>query len=212
MARGYTIRWAERDVWAHQLYQTTHSIGFTRKKTRIIFRFIKAFYRVHPTRRNPPPKTTKLTRFFFHGFALNNAFVFLPAGACADAWRWGSSGIQADGVCALRVCGSCQHGLRWFIIQRGHEHTRRGNWSRGGLVERARIRRHCGPLCSKLAAAVSGSRPDATAHLSKEESHIYKYRYIDIYICVRPTCLRILSTWSDATRPGRPYPMRIKHI
>ena len=36
-------------------------------------------------------------------------------------------------------------------------HTRRGNWSRGGLVERVRIRRHCGPLCSKLVAAVSGS-------------------------------------------------------
>jgi len=36
-------------------------------------------------------------------------------------------------------------------------HTRRGNRSRGGLVERVRIRRHCGPLCSKLVAAVSGS-------------------------------------------------------
>jgi len=36
-------------------------------------------------------------------------------------------------------------------------HTRRGNWSRGGLVERVRIRRHCGPLCSKLIATVSGS-------------------------------------------------------
>jgi len=46
---------------------------------------------------------------------------------------------------------------RRFIIQRGHMHTRRGNWSRGGLVERVRIRRHCGPLCSKLVAAVSGS-------------------------------------------------------
>jgi len=36
-------------------------------------------------------------------------------------------------------------------------HTRRGNWSRGGPVERVRIRRHCGPLCSKLVAAISGS-------------------------------------------------------
>jgi len=44
-----------------------------------------------------------------------------------------------------------------FIMHRTHEHTRRGNWSRGGLVERVRIRRHCGPLCSEPVAAVSGS-------------------------------------------------------
>jgi len=44
-----------------------------------------------------------------------------------------------------------------FIIQSGHEHTRTGNWSRGGLVERPRVRRHCGSLCSKLVAAISGS-------------------------------------------------------
>jgi len=39
-------------------------------------------------------------------------------------------------------------------IQRGHEYTRTGNWSRGrgGLVERVRVRRYCGPLCSKLVA------------------------------------------------------------
>jgi len=42
-------------------------------------------------------------------------------------------------------------------IQGGHEHTRTGNWSRGGLVERVRVKRHCGPLCAKLVAAVSGS-------------------------------------------------------
>ena len=46
---------------------------------------------------------------------------------------------------------------RRFIIQRGHEHTRTGNRSRGGLVERPRVRRHGGPLCSKLVAAISGS-------------------------------------------------------
>jgi len=27
----------------------------------------------------------------------------------------------------------------------------------GGLVERVRVRRHCGPLCSKLVAAISSS-------------------------------------------------------
>jgi len=46
---------------------------------------------------------------------------------------------------------------RRFIQQRGHEHTRTWNWSRGGLVERVRVGRHCGPLCSKLVAAVGGS-------------------------------------------------------
>jgi len=46
---------------------------------------------------------------------------------------------------AIRV----RHVHRRFIIQRGHEHTRRGNRSRGGLVERVRISRHRGPLCSK---------------------------------------------------------------
>jgi len=36
-------------------------------------------------------------------------------------------------------------------------HTHRELIYRGGLVEQPRVRRHCGPLCSKLVAAISGS-------------------------------------------------------
>jgi len=34
-----------------------------------------------------------------------------------------------------------------------------GGGGGGGLVEQVRIRRQCGPLCSKLVAAVSGVNP-----------------------------------------------------
>ena len=42
-------------------------------------------------------------------------------------------------------------------LQRAQAHTRRRNCPEGGLSQRARVRRHCGPLCSTLVAARSSS-------------------------------------------------------
>jgi len=83
----------------------------------------------------------------------------LGAGPPPPECRWGRRPHR--GAMACRLLERDDRGVfthsQTVHIQRGHEHTRRGNGSRGGLVERARIRRHCGPLCSKLIAAVSGS-------------------------------------------------------
>ena len=46
---------------------------------------------------------------------------------------------------------------RQFIFKGDTSTHAQGTDLEGGLVERIRARRHCGPLCSKLVAAVSGS-------------------------------------------------------
>ena len=52
--------------------------------------------------------------------------------------------------------GSYNRKSQTIYIQRGHAHTCRKNYPRGGLSERMRVRRHYGPLCSTLVAATKG--------------------------------------------------------